>query len=56
MDLKPFVGPLPLFQFINSIHARIPLTGDQPIARSLPTHRTAQTPNKRTQHRHPCPK
>jgi hypothetical protein len=26
-----------------------PWTGDQPIARPLPTHRTAQTQNKRTQ-------
>jgi hypothetical protein len=28
--------------------------GDQPIARPLPTHRTTQTQNKRTQYRHPC--
>jgi hypothetical protein len=28
---------------------RTPLTGDQPVARPLPTHRTIQTQNKRTQ-------
>jgi hypothetical protein len=28
---------------------RTPWTGDQPIARPLPTHRTTQTQNKRTQ-------
>jgi hypothetical protein len=27
---------------------RTPWTEDQPVARSLPAHRTAQTPNKRT--------
>jgi hypothetical protein len=26
-----------------------PWTGDQPVARPLPAHRTTQTPNKRTQ-------
>jgi hypothetical protein len=30
---------------------RTPWTGDQPVARSLPTHRMAQTRNKRTQQR-----
>jgi hypothetical protein len=30
---------------------RTPCTGDQPDARSLPTHRTTQTQNKR---RRPC--
>jgi hypothetical protein len=34
MALQPFVGPW---------------TGDQPFARPLPTHRTTQTQNKRTQ-------
>jgi hypothetical protein len=29
-------------------------TGDQPVARPLPTHRTTQSQNKRTQYRHPC--
>jgi hypothetical protein len=28
---------------------RTPFTGDQPVARPLPTHRTTQTQNKRTQ-------
>jgi hypothetical protein len=28
--------------------------GDQPVARPLPTHRTTQTHNKRTQYSHPC--
>jgi hypothetical protein len=49
MALQPF-GPLPLFQFLN-IYAvgRTPLMGDQPVARPLPTHRTTQEQNKRTQ-------
>jgi hypothetical protein len=32
---------------------RTPWTSDQPVARPLPTHRTTQTQNKRTQ-RHSC--
>jgi fatty acid desaturase len=33
-----------------------PWTGDQPVARPLPAHRTTttQTQSKRTQYRHPC--
>jgi hypothetical protein len=52
MALQLFVGPRPLFQFLN-LHklGRIPGTADQPVARPLPTHRTTQTQNKR---RHPC--
>jgi hypothetical protein len=46
MALQPFVGPLPLFQCLNPIH-RTPWTGDQPVARPLPPHRTAQTQNRR---------
>jgi hypothetical protein len=46
MALQPFLGPWTLFQF--------PWTGDQPVARPLPTHRTTQTQNKRIQYRHPC--
>jgi hypothetical protein len=44
------VGPLPLFQFLNlyTFH-RTPWTGEQPVARPLPTHRTTQTQNKRPQ-------
>jgi hypothetical protein len=55
MALKPsFFGPWPLLQFRNLFYAvgRIPWTGDEPVARPLPTHRTIQTQNKRT-HRHP---
>jgi hypothetical protein len=37
--LQPFVGPWPRFS---------PWTGDQPVARPLPTRRTAQTQNKCT--------
>jgi hypothetical protein len=49
MALEPF-GPLPLFQFLNLYtDRRTPWTGDQPIARPLPTHKTTQTQNKRTQ-------
>jgi hypothetical protein len=50
--LQPFVGPWPLFQFLNptSIHSRrTHWTGDQPVVRPLPTHITTQTENKRTQ-------
>jgi hypothetical protein len=43
-------GPWPLFQFLNLYTVgKIPWTGDQPVARPLPAHRTAQTQNKRTQ-------
>jgi hypothetical protein len=50
MILQPFVGPWPLFQSLT-LHTvgRTPWTGDQPPARPLPTHRTTQTQNKRTQ-------
>jgi hypothetical protein len=55
MALQPFVGPWPLRQFRNLFYTdgRTPWTGDQPVARPLPTHRTTQTQNKRT-HKHPC--
>jgi hypothetical protein len=47
MALQSFVGPWPLFQFLNAIQSgRTPWTGDQPVARPLPTHRTTQTQNK----------
>jgi hypothetical protein len=49
MALHPFVGPWPLFQFRSPIYDRTLWTGDQPVARSLSTHRTTQTQNKRTQ-------
>jgi hypothetical protein len=51
MALHPFVGPWPLLQFRNLFHtdARTPWTRDQPVAMPLPTHRTTQTQNNRTQ-------
>jgi hypothetical protein len=50
MALQPFVGPWPLCQFLNLYTVRRTLwTGDQPVARPLPAHRTTQTQNKRTQ-------
>jgi hypothetical protein len=43
-------GPWPLFQFLNPYTVgRTHWTGDQLVARPLPTHRTTQTQNKRTQ-------
>jgi hypothetical protein len=36
------------FLILNTV-GRTPSTGDQPVARPLPTRRTAQTQNKRTQ-------
>jgi hypothetical protein len=52
MVLEAFIGPWTLYQFLN-LHTigRTPWTGDQHVARPLPTHRTTQTQNKR---RHPC--
>jgi hypothetical protein len=50
MTLQPFVGPCLFFSFlIFYTVGRTPWTGDQPVARPLPAHRTAQTQNKRTQ-------
>jgi hypothetical protein len=65
MALQPFVGPWPLLQFRNLfyIDGRTPWKRDQPVAWTLPTHRTTQTQNKRTHththththtQRHPC--
>jgi hypothetical protein len=50
MALQPFIGPgrFSSFVILYTI-GRTPWTGDQPITRSLPTHRTTQTQNKRTQ-------
>jgi hypothetical protein len=49
MALRAFVGAWPLFSFLI-LHTvgRTPWTGDEPVAWSLPTHRT-QTQNERTQ-------
>jgi hypothetical protein len=50
MALQPFFGSWPLFQFFNVYTVGwILWTGDQPVTRPLPTHRTTQTQNKRTQ-------
>jgi hypothetical protein len=44
MVLRAFVGPWPHFQFLYLYAVgRTPWTGDQPVARPLPTHRTTQT-------------
>jgi hypothetical protein len=49
MALQPF-GPWPIFQFFNRYTiGTTPWTGDQHVARPLPTHRTTQIQNKRTQ-------
>jgi hypothetical protein len=55
MALQSFVGPWHLLQFRNLFYTdgRTPWTSDQPVARSLPTHRTTQTQKKGT-HKHPC--
>jgi hypothetical protein len=46
---QPF-GPWPVFQFLNLYTVgRTPWTGDQSVAKPLPTHRKTQTQNKRTQ-------
>jgi hypothetical protein len=50
MALQPFVGPWPFFILLIPYTVdRTPLTGDQPVASSLPTRRTTQTQNKYTQ-------
>jgi hypothetical protein len=50
MPLQSFVGPWPLLQFRNLFYTvgRTPCSGDQPVARPLPTHRTAQTQTARS--------
>jgi hypothetical protein len=50
--LQTFVGPWPPFQLVDPIYTvgTTPWTGNQPVARPLPTHRTTQTQNKRTQY------
>jgi hypothetical protein len=50
MALQPFCWTLAAIRsFIFYIVGMTPWTGDQPVARPLPAHRTAQTQNKRTQ-------
>jgi hypothetical protein len=47
MALQPFSGPWPLFSFlILYTVGRTPWMSDQPVARTLPTHRTTQTQKK----------
>jgi hypothetical protein len=55
MALQPFFGPWLILQLRNIFYTvgRTPWTGDQPVARPLPTHRTTQTQIKST-HRYPC--
>jgi hypothetical protein len=50
MALQPFVGPWPLFQFLNIFYTvgKMPWMSDQSVARPLPTHRTTETQNKYT--------
>jgi hypothetical protein len=49
-DSTALSGLRRLFKFLNLYTVgRTPWTGDQPIARPLPTHRTTQTQNKRIQ-------
>jgi hypothetical protein len=48
MALQPCLGLDHFFSFFILYTAgRIPWTGDQPVARPLPAHRTTQTQNKR---------
>jgi hypothetical protein len=55
MALQPLWTVAAFFQFLNLCTVgRTPWTGDQPVARPLPTHMITQTQNKRTQYRHPC--
>jgi hypothetical protein len=50
MALQPFVGLWALFQFLDFYTvARTLWTGDQPVTKALPAHRTAQIRNERTQ-------
>jgi hypothetical protein len=50
MGLQLFVGPWPLLLFHNISYTdgKTAWTNDQPVARTLPIHRTTQTQNKRT--------
>jgi hypothetical protein len=52
MTLQPFCSTLAaLFEFLDSFTQSVDYLdgGDQPVARPLPAHTTAQTQNKRTQ-------
>jgi hypothetical protein len=56
--LGPYTPLLDLGRFCSFLIlytvGRTPWTGDQPVARPLPTHRTPQTRNKRIQTSMPC--
>jgi hypothetical protein len=56
MALQPFVGPWPLLQFVMFFYTngRIPWTGNQPVARPVPTQRTAKHRNSTHTHKEPC--
>jgi hypothetical protein len=51
MALQPFVGPWPLFHYLDLFTQSIGLLerGISPLLRPLPTHITGQTQNKCTQ-------
>jgi hypothetical protein len=50
MALQLFVGPWPNFNVLSFYTvSSIPWTGDQPVARPVSAHITAQTQNKRTE-------
>jgi hypothetical protein len=50
MTLQSFVRPWPLFSFLILYPVgRTPRMGDQSVARPLPTHKTTQIKNKRTE-------
>jgi hypothetical protein len=52
---SPLLGLGCFFSFlILYTVSRTPWTGDQPIARPLPTYRTTQRHTKHTQYRYPC--
>jgi hypothetical protein len=51
MALQPFCWILVAFKVLDIFYTdgKTPWTEDQPVTRSLPTHRTTQTKNKPTQ-------
>jgi hypothetical protein len=52
--LQPFVGPSSFYQFLNLYTVgRTPWTGNQLVARPLPTH-TGQHKHRINAHIHPC--
>jgi hypothetical protein len=49
MALQSFARLGRFFNFLIFLHGRNPRTGNKPVARQLPTHRTTQAQNKRAQ-------